>query len=252
MTFEQKKDLIDLGIFFQINDLIALDNILLSRNVHPDVSLKGKDLLKSLEQILLVSYGSEIDEDQKIKLYYYYRNIKLEMESILDNEQEDEEDEENEESIYNAADRKEIQKQKPFVDKAAGMTIKELTNEILLFIKIQMPDLLYKGFDRTIINKLALLYREKNQILNWNLLPDGIYRKTERAIDNLKEELRKEISNFQKTNIQLYADNFENWLIKNKIYKKTKQNFKSFLKQNDIKIDQFLIEKILTYKSQAV
>lgn len=131
------------------------------------------------------------------------------------------------------------------------MSIKELTNEMVDFIKTENPNLLYLGFDRNIINKLAILYREKHLILNWILLPDAIYRKTERASDNIKEEIKKEINIYQKNNVRLYADNFEKWLHSNQISKKTKQNFKNFLKQNDIKMDEFLTTQIINYKNEA-
>ena len=120
MTFEHKKDLIDSLIFFNLNDILILSNILSSPNLQIESSLEGKELLKSLASILFNCYNSEIYEDKKITFYYYYHKIENELKSISEDEQEAENEEDEEDSIYNAKDRKEIEKQKGFVDRVVS------------------------------------------------------------------------------------------------------------------------------------
>ncbi len=111
---------------------------------------------------------------------------------------------------------------------------------------------MYTGFDRKVISELVDNFKEVNHITRLHFLPSKIYTKTYKAIDNSKEEIRKEISTFQKLNIKKYAEDFKKWMFENNISKKTKQNFKNFTKEKAIKIDEILITKVIDYNTDEI
>jgi hypothetical protein len=247
MTFDQKIELLKLTDC-TVADIHQILQIIRANDSKMDNTLEGKELLQSLSENLLHCYNLEKDQDKKLYAFFYYSKIETYSKFLNEDEgkEEDEEDDETEDE-FNLGYKKDQEKQKMFVDKVRDKGTKDISFEIVGFLKSADPNLLYNGFDRKVISNLIENYKEINHIKRLHFLPDKIYSKTYKAINNSKDLIKKEIIAFQKLNIRQYAEDYKKWLSENEINKKTRQNFKYFIKEMKINIDAILIDKIIDF-----